>query len=344
MIERRELIKEWMAWKSKHDNISYTYKALADDAGLNPNYLSNVMTGLRNPGVKTLKRIADAFGVSMSEFFNGPSDDVMNHTVDTSSTTVSYLSKISDTDESDSGSSDFERSSVQNEKTEKFGLKFTKDGAEGFDRLFSSYGFESGSVIPVTDEKDIEKASRNTVKTGENVSEKAANDTVIAPVTHKHETAEIPDTISSGHNESADVIVTDADNTVPLINSVFEGDLKEWVDNYNKGNGEYDAISRFHAAEGDYVFAYRMDDDSMSPEIEKGDILYVNPEHEFTKTNGGIALVRHDGILTLRRIFGKGENWHLVPVNPRYGPDVISKSAAELMKIVLWIPGIDEKF
>ena len=54
---KRELIKQWIEWKSRQLDYQLTYKALAEDAGINPNYLSNVMTGLRNPGMKTLQKI-----------------------------------------------------------------------------------------------------------------------------------------------------------------------------------------------------------------------------------------------------------------------------------------------
>lgn len=45
-----------------------SHKKLADHIGASPSYLSSVATGRREPGLKFLGRIAEAFGAPMSVF------------------------------------------------------------------------------------------------------------------------------------------------------------------------------------------------------------------------------------------------------------------------------------
>ena len=71
-MNEREMIRRWMAWKSGRESRSFFQKDLAEKASLSVTYLSNIMTGTRNPGTKTLERIAGAFGITMAEFYSGP--------------------------------------------------------------------------------------------------------------------------------------------------------------------------------------------------------------------------------------------------------------------------------
>lgn len=71
-MNEREMIRQWIAWKSDRESKLFFQKDLAEKAGLSVTYLSNIMTGTRNPGTKTLVRIAGAFGITMAEFYSGP--------------------------------------------------------------------------------------------------------------------------------------------------------------------------------------------------------------------------------------------------------------------------------
>ena len=48
-----------------------TINKLATEAGLSPSSLKSILYGnSKNPGIVTLKIIADGFGISITEFFN----------------------------------------------------------------------------------------------------------------------------------------------------------------------------------------------------------------------------------------------------------------------------------
>jgi len=49
----------------------WSQEDLALEANINKNYLSDLENGRRNPSLDILERIANAFGISLSELFKG---------------------------------------------------------------------------------------------------------------------------------------------------------------------------------------------------------------------------------------------------------------------------------
>jgi len=79
------LISKWLGYKTSHMGKSYKQVDLARDAGISPSYMSKIMTGNRNAGNLTVKRIARALGVSVSDFYKGPPSEpesVRDHELD----------------------------------------------------------------------------------------------------------------------------------------------------------------------------------------------------------------------------------------------------------------------
>lgn len=48
-----------------------TQEKLAERAGLDPTYISDIERGLRNPGIKNVAKLAKALGVTTSELCKG---------------------------------------------------------------------------------------------------------------------------------------------------------------------------------------------------------------------------------------------------------------------------------
>ncbi|MFC1608387.1 helix-turn-helix domain-containing protein, partial [Candidatus Latescibacterota bacterium] len=71
-MKKRDLLLQWLSWKKSKDGVAFSQKKLASRAGISPTYLSNIITGSRNPGTKTLERIADALDITMADFYAGP--------------------------------------------------------------------------------------------------------------------------------------------------------------------------------------------------------------------------------------------------------------------------------
>ena len=68
-----ELIDSWMKWKTQNDGSEYTQKQLGIDSGLGESYISQLMHGKRKKvRNETLKKLANAFGVSIEEFLQKP--------------------------------------------------------------------------------------------------------------------------------------------------------------------------------------------------------------------------------------------------------------------------------
>ena len=373
-MDRRELIRLWMAWKSDRDEKQYTFKKLASDAGLNPNYLSNVMTGIRNPGVKTLNKIVAAFGISLAEFFTGPHAGVGRPVTmpgimpENSSSAIEPIpvsesdrpsgtsagrfpsSMIADARESHHVTDDEKERDTSDEpseqsdsrsgggmgKTEKFGLKISENGGKGFDMLFSTYGFESSDFDTV----DLDAPAIRRRPDVVSHAEADASPGIDPAQDGADMLPDVPSPASMAMSASEDGI----ESSVPLLKKEFDGGLEEWMENFRSSGGGYGTAPRHLTVEGQGVAAFRMDDDSMSPEIEEGDMLYIDLDRQFTNTGGGIGVVRVGNEFKVRRVFEQGGAFQLVPVNPRYSPDVAPVENTVILKIVLWLPRSEGKF
>ncbi len=66
------LIRAWIEFK-KLSNLSYTQRELGEAAGIDPNYISQIVSGHRkNPRRNTMIRFARALGITLEELYQGP--------------------------------------------------------------------------------------------------------------------------------------------------------------------------------------------------------------------------------------------------------------------------------
>jgi len=68
ILDARERIQQLM------EERNWTIYRLAKESGLSQTTISNIFKRNNEPSIPTLKRICDAFGISMSQFFRGSAD------------------------------------------------------------------------------------------------------------------------------------------------------------------------------------------------------------------------------------------------------------------------------
>lgn len=350
-MDPRELIHKWIAWKSDRDHKQYSFRALASDAGLNPNYLSNVMTGIRNPGVKTLRKIADAFGISIAEFYVGPSE-AGSRTPENSSVTekTQVITPVSALVEP---KQDIPASGKKMGKTdssdvtyEKFGLKLSSNAYAQFNKLFSNFGFESDGDSPQLHLPFAEKTLPVIEEIMPESTETTVSDTKVSSVEHdsRSQTTVLKKKKTEKQSENhAPSDMADSD-TIPLIDKEFRVDLREWIADYDKNKKECMSIQRFYGVKGSYIFAICVEDTSMTPDLNQGDILIIDPEIPFVNTIGGIGVIHDKNSFKIRRIYSQGSNYLLVPTNPLYEPEIIPKEETTILKVAQWLPRSEDKF
>jgi len=307
-MDIRELIKNWMTWKAKREGNPYPYKTLAEDAEISPTYLSNIMTGTRNPGSKTLAKIAEAFNISMSDFYAGPqvslTSDSKNHLH------IPGNEKIESYKENESESVTIDDNAEKNTYAHtKNVLKIFKTSNYELDRLFRILGY-------------------NTV------------DLFVAPPGNSLLEIDSQDTLSTDDRSAEDK----TSPTIPLFNDCPQGHWSEWDISSSVKEYNFDSIPRFFGVKGKHVFAIRMQDDSMVPDLNEGDMFIINPELEFTNTNGGIGVVINNDCFQIRRIYLSDDKYTLIPTNTRYQPENIPSEGTFIYKIVLWIPDAKNSF
>lgn len=349
-MEGRELIKKWMAWKSNRDRKQYTFRALASDAGINPNYLSNVMTGIRNPGIKTLKNIAGAFGISMAEFYNGPvetTSPVPEIDIPENNATQAPDSEITEAvKKTRSEKSSLTKSGEKEISTEKIGLKISRNATEEFDKLFSTLGYDSADIFSPEPSFAVEESRAEESETNSAPTETVVQDslTVAEKTAPRKKSAFSEDITPEEEPKKSTPSETGISDTIPLIENKFSGDIRELTANYEKEKTKYTSIPRPIGIKGDNVFSIRVEDDSMIPDLGAGDILIIDPDMPFENTKGGIGVVRHQGSFKIRKIFVKGKNYRLVPSNSLFEPEIIPKKNTTILKVARWIQQTEDKF
>lgn len=104
--------------------------------------------------------------------------------------------------------------------------------------------------------------------------------------------------------------------TVPLISDVQAGMYKEFVDNFQPGDGGKEAIQTAVPIKR-HTFALRVVGDSMEPKFQEGMILIVEPEME---PNPGDFVIARNGNneTTFKQLIKDGSDWYLKPMNERY--------------------------
>lgn len=112
---------------------------------------------------------------------------------------------------------------------------------------------------------------------------------------------------------------------VPLLSRVQAGNFKEFVDNFQPGDGGSELIPT-SVPVGKHTFALRVAGDSMEPDFREGMILIIEPELE--PQPGDFVIAKNgDGETTFKQLVKDGSDWYLKPLNERYPMKPLGESA-----------------
>ncbi|MCE5250473.1 LexA family transcriptional regulator [bacterium] len=341
-MKERELIQLWLNWKRNRGDESFSQKILAEKAGISPTYLSNIMTGMRNPGTKTLEKIAGAFGVTMAEFYGGPHQSSISASparnniqpapvktygfspgsaradVQESRSAVSVETDDSeyqaDERQPDGSSEDFQASGetdIDEGVPEKTGLTLSDTSPDKLEKLFDSMGVSLAELFSVPPGQ--------------------------APVNRESPPQKIETPEKTVQTESPG-----KDEKIPLLAEVPAGEWWKWFEeNGEKSFSTY--VPRFNI-QGSFVFAVRVDDTSMVPDLHDSDLLILNPEEKFTNIDGGIGVTIHNKRFLIRKVYIHKGEYLLMPSNPAHKKTVVPIEGTRIFKVVLWIPSARGKF
>lgn len=147
---------------------------------------------------------------------------------------------------------------------------------------------------------------------------------------------------AESHGDQKTTIEEKKIDKIPLLSSAPPGDFRKWFNSidwkkYSPG------ISTCSFTGGD-VFAIQMHDNSMAPDIEKGDVLIINPDDKFTSIVGGIGVAILSGRFITRKIYIHKGEYILIPSNPAYKIETTPIDGTQIFKISFWIPAAKGKF
>jgi transcriptional regulator with XRE-family HTH domain len=109
-----------------------------------------------------------------------------------------------------------------------------------------------------------------------------------------------------------DVRDIDPKYLIPLLREIPDGPWEEWfTGSILELSSEY--VFRPPGVMGKSVFAFRMNDNAMEPDIYPGDVLFIDPEEEISDNNGETRLVRTDANILIRSVYNID-----VPKGPYY--------------------------
>ncbi|MFC1574250.1 helix-turn-helix domain-containing protein [Candidatus Latescibacterota bacterium] len=341
-MKERDMITQWISWKKTRDGSAFSQKKLAKDAGISPTYLSNIITGVRNPGTKTLERIAGALDITMAEFYDGPDklvldteDDSTRSTADvpggtdiSESTVQEYTAPLPDAAPAD-GEDKFAQDSEQigldsagdssgseaegHNESEKTGLALSDTSPDQLEKLFDTVGVQMADLFTLpsgkTPELPVEQPEKEVIQTPKD-------------------------------EEKPKVSV--ASGKIPLLKNAPSSDFKKWFED-NSLMSSSPLISRYGVA-GSYVFAVLITNDSMAPDLHKGDVLVINPEDKFFAIEGGIGVVINNERFITRKIYIHKGDYLLIPSNSSYKMNVSPIDETQIFKIALRVHVAQGKF
>ncbi len=119
---------------------------------------------------------------------------------------------------------------------------------------------------------------------------------------------------------------------IPLMTSIPAGSWKAWINSYPPGVGE-EMVERC-GVRGEFIFAVRVEGDSMVPYLFPGDVLYIDPERAFTNFKGGIGVVKFDESFKIRQIWHRGDNYLLEAANKAFDAELVPVTGTIIYKIV----------
>ena len=134
------------------------------------------------------------------------------------------------------------------------------------------------------------------------------------------------------------------ESTIPLIDEIPEDmDWEGWASSARVQQ----KLARMDVS-GNFTVAIRVKDRSMEPDLYKQDILFINPEERFTRTDGGIGMVMIAGRVHIRRvnlIQHHGEEFYLLePSNPKFPRKLAPVASTVIFKIVMRWSREESKF
>jgi SOS-response transcriptional repressor LexA len=340
-MSERELIQRWIAWKEREEGPSFSRKKLASNAGMSPTYLSSILTGARNAGTKTIERIASVFGVTVAEFYGGPNE---NTTLAQSKAPVTEResSQPLDDDEPDRdgppSSPDTSKETSVAAQSDETGLKFSGESSAGIDNLLSSFGLSFGEPAPRQPEPKSpspqEMPASEYIPRGER-SDELPGEQPIEPKVEPIAYPQWEEPAEEFEDQGEEPSTSPVSDGVPVLFRAPPGPWREWLD------GEREAASEripVLLASGGPMFAVRLEDRGMSPKLEEGSCVIVDPEVQFTEFGGGIGVVARGGRFTIRHVYAVEESLILVPSNHAYYPEVVAAADAQVFRIILSAP------
>lgn len=144
----------------------------------------------------------------------------------------------------------------------------------------------------------------------------------------------VPELLGGDANISAGPNIGGA---VPLLSDVQAGNYKEFVDNFQPGDGGEELIPTSVPVKR-HTFALRVSGDSMAPLFTEGMVLIVEPEMDPHPGDYVIAKNADNGT-TFKQLVKDGTDWYLKPVNERYPIKALGKN-----KIVGVVRAVEKRF
>ena len=341
-MKERDMITQWISWKKTREGSAFAQKKLAKDAGISPTYLSNIITGVRNPGTKTLERIAGALGITMAEFYDGPDKLALNTRDDSTLSTadvpdwtgVSVPTVQEDTaPQLDTVPANGEYQAAQD--SEQIGLDSTGD-ASGSEAEEGKESEKTGLALSDTSPDQLEKLFDTVGVSMADLFTIPLGKTLVLPVEQPEK--EVIQTPKDEEKQKVSV----ASGKIPLLKNAPSRDFKKWFEG-NSWMSSSPLISRY-GVEGSYVFAVLITNDSMAPDLHKGDVLIINPEDKFIAIEGGIGVVINNGQFITRKIYIHKGDYLLIPSNSSYKMNVSPIDETQIFKIALRVHVAQGKF
>jgi SOS-response transcriptional repressor LexA len=312
-MNERELIQRWISWKEDTEGVFFSQKKLADSAGISPTYLSSILTGARNAGTKTIERIAAAVGVSVSEFYGGPpgsSAAESSFPAPPPPRTLPDAPVNADVLPIESVSPRFDQPEDRHPN------------------VFNKHVGDPKHAPSASDETGLKFAGASS----EGLDRLFDSFGFSLGGSFPRQSEPEPEPPRFQPAKEAGAVVEEG---VPLLLHAPPGRWREWLD-----KGLWTTAERIVVllARSSHIFAVRMEDPSMSPRLDEGSYLIIDPEVRFTRFNGGIGVVVHEGRFKIRHIYAVGGFYILVPSNPAYYPQVIRADGAQVFRIALCMP------
>jgi SOS-response transcriptional repressor LexA len=131
------------------------------------------------------------------------------------------------------------------------------------------------------------------------------------------DTKSLPDQIALSSSKQRDL--------VPLISWVQAGGFKESIDPFQPGDAELWVACQRRC--GANTFALQVDGKSMEPLYQHRDIIFVDPDVEWTNGADVVVRLEESNEVTFKRIVVENGQTFLMPLNPETKPQRIPLSA-----------------